>query len=125
MRIAGPGFWANGGLRASGHFVQVIEYLLDDDWVIDGGDDLGFPAADATGFDVDLEHPLQSLRPSHGRPALTRCRRLGFTCTMHFVAPAPPGRGASAEQMRDQAVDRLEKRIQEVKWFHGPFPCSC
>ena len=44
-----------------GHLgIQTVEYLLND-----AGDDLYRPAADGTGFDIDVEHPLQALRPRH------------------------------------------------------------
>jgi hypothetical protein len=91
-------------VRGAGLCIQVAEYLrqllpalhyllhpcsrLDDGRVFDAGDDLYDAAAVATGFNVDVEDSLQTLRPSHGRAAfggrwVWRVRRFGL------VAAAP------------------------------------
>ena len=52
--------------------MQVSEDLLDHHRVLDAGDDAHRPAAHRAGLDVDAEHALEALRPSHPRPALGR-----------------------------------------------------
>jgi len=47
--------------------IEVGENLLDDDRVFDTGDDAGAATAVLAGFDVDVEDPLDPLRPGHGR----------------------------------------------------------
>ena len=66
------------------------ENLLDHHRVFDAGDDLYGATAAFAGFDVDVEHPLQALRPSHGGPAFRGCgvlrhiRRAGLVALAAF-----------------------------------------
>ena len=68
--------------------VQVGENLLDHHRVFDAGDDLYGATAAFAGFDVDVEHPFQALRPGHGGPVC--CRRADFRriCRAGLVALA-------------------------------------
>ena len=70
--------------------IQVGKNFLDGYRVLDAGDDFDSTAALTAGFDVDVEHSLEALRPGHGRMAFGRCwsrtRRLGL------AAPPSPGR---------------------------------
>lgn len=84
-----------GGFRGGGLFVQVGEYLFDDHWVFDAGDDLHRPAAMATRFDVDVEDTLQALRPGmaacpaaavlSASSAVSPVRRPGITCARRWL----------------------------------------
>jgi hypothetical protein len=65
---AGPGTGA--GLRRGRFRIEVSEDLLDHHRILDAGDDAHRPAAHRAGVDVDVEYPLQALRPSHRRAAL-------------------------------------------------------
>ena len=50
----------------------MVEDFADDVGVLDASDDLDGAAAGLTGFDIDVEHPLETLGPSHGGMALGR-----------------------------------------------------
>lgn len=52
---------------------EVFEYLADHHRVFDAGNDPHRTLTLLTGVDVDVEHPLQSLCPRHGRMALYQC----------------------------------------------------
>jgi hypothetical protein len=52
--------------------LQVIEDLFDHHWVFDAGDNLDSAAAFPAGLDVDIEDPLQTLRPAHRGAAFGR-----------------------------------------------------
>ncbi len=57
---------ANGRVRQLKSFTaQVRQYLLDHLRIFDARDDFHAATADTTRFDVDVEHPLQTLRPAH------------------------------------------------------------
>ena len=51
-------------------FIQVREYLLDDQWVFDAGDHFDGTAAGTARLNVDMEHALEPLSPGHGRASL-------------------------------------------------------
>ena len=59
--------------------------------ILDAGDDAHRPAAHRAGLDVDVEHPLQPLRPSHRSPALGRGSVVCVGCCLGSSALAPPG----------------------------------
>ena len=46
----------------------MVEDLLNDYRVLNAGDDFEGPAASTTGLNVDIENPLETLCPRHGRP---------------------------------------------------------
>jgi hypothetical protein len=50
----------------------MIEYLVNNRLILDTGDYLGFACALLADRDVNIEHTLQALRPSHGPVALPR-----------------------------------------------------
>ena len=56
----------NGG---SAFRTTVNEYLLNHQRVINACDDLNRPVRFPAGQDIDVEHPLETLRPAHGRPS--------------------------------------------------------
>ena len=60
-------------------------------WVFDGGDDLDRAATIRTGLHINLENPLEALRPSHRRALLGQCAifGLGWLCGLRTPAPAP------------------------------------
>ncbi len=60
-----PALRQTGGLWIQPFSAQVRQYLLNHQRVFDAGGDFHAAAADAAGFDVDSEHPLQTLRPAH------------------------------------------------------------
>ena len=53
-----------GGLKIQPFAAQVGQYLLDHRRVFDASDDFHAATADTARFDVDIEHPLQALRPA-------------------------------------------------------------
>ena len=56
----------------------MIQNLFNDCWVFDTGNNLDGTATMLTGFNVDIEYSLQSLRPSHGGLSLFRWPRFSF-----------------------------------------------
>jgi len=58
--------WIRGVLS-----LQMGENLLDDRRIFDAGNDPHRPTAGTAGFNVDVEHPFQALRPGHRCPALS------------------------------------------------------
>jgi len=68
---------------------QVCQYLLDHHWVFDSSDDFHAAAADAARFDVDIEHPLQALRPAHRCMACNRRCVFSSGC-LRLMTSAPP-----------------------------------
>jgi hypothetical protein len=53
--------------------MQVNQYLLDDHWILDAGNDLDGAAAFTARFDINTEHALEPLCPSHGRMTISGC----------------------------------------------------
>ena len=53
-----------------GALFEVFENLLDDCRIFDTGNDPNVTTTLTTGFNVDIEYSLQSLRPGHGTTAL-------------------------------------------------------
>ena len=58
--------------RRGAFLIEVGEDLLDHHRIVDAGDDPHRPAAFTAGLDVDIEHPLETLRPAHRCPSLGR-----------------------------------------------------
>lgn len=50
--------------------IKVIEYSVDRCGIFNAGDDLDLATAVLALADVDLKHPLQSLRPTYGLRSL-------------------------------------------------------
>jgi hypothetical protein len=62
-------------------FFQVRQDLLDDHRVFDAGNDPGCSSTDPARLNVNIEHPLQPLRPGHGRMTLNwRLLLLAIRC---------------------------------------------
>jgi len=80
-----------GGLTCSRFRVEVGEDLLDHHRILDAGDDAHRPAAGRAGLDVDLEHALEALCPSHRSPALGRGTVVCLGRCLASCALAPPG----------------------------------
>ena len=60
-----PGFWATGVIVQEGLFIQVGEYLVNDQRIFNAGDDFDGATAFAARFDIDLEltsSPKQTLK---------------------------------------------------------------
>ena len=72
--MSGSGLWI--GLGCFVFLLQVIEDFLDDHRVFDTGDDFHGAAARLADLDVDVEYPLEALRPRHGCSPFNR--RLWF-----------------------------------------------
>ena len=51
-------------------FLQVRQDLLNDHRVLDAGNDPGCTSTDSARLNINLENPLQPLRPGHGRMTL-------------------------------------------------------
>ena len=68
-----PALRQTSGLLIQPFTAQVCQYLLDHYRVFDAGNDFHAAAADTTRFDVNIEHPFQTLRPAHRRMACNRC----------------------------------------------------
>jgi hypothetical protein len=101
--------------------VQVGEYLFDDHWVFDAGDDFHRPAAVVTGFDVDVEDMLQALRPAHGRVSrggrpvrflgcLGNCSLRGSSSCIHAVVVRAPAALARC-YLRTQVAVRCKHAV--------------
>jgi len=77
----------------------VVENLAYDAGILDAGDDLDGAATSLTGFDVDVEYPLQPLRPEpapdlirgHGGMAFGGCAVCCLIGRYWLSPPAPPG----------------------------------
>ena len=70
-----PGRWG----KLYGFFcLQVIEDLLDDDGILNAGNDLHRPFALLAFSDVYVEHPLQASGPGHGGMLLHGRAVIGF-----------------------------------------------
>ena len=67
------------------------EYLRDHRRVFDAGNDTDITTAVTAGFNVDVEDPLQSLRPGHGCALLSGCLLLCLLCCFDLFACASPG----------------------------------
>lgn len=65
---------------------------------------------------VDLEHPLQALRPGHGGTALARGWHLGCTGTTALVAPAPLGRGDLGAVFTVRGKHAVVAREVDARW---------
>jgi len=87
----GPARRRPGSLTCSRFRIGVGEDLLDHRRVLDAGDDAHRPAAHRAGFDVNAEHALEALCPSHRRPALGRGALVGLGRCLGSSALAPPG----------------------------------
>jgi hypothetical protein len=92
-----PAFGQQWGLYRKGSFIQVGEYLLDGYRIFNAGDHFDATAAGTARLNVDIEHPLETLGPSHGRATfggrsvLRLIRRFGLTafatpCGCHLYA---------------------------------------
>lgn len=68
----------------AGHVLagQMIQYPLNHRRIFDGGDDLHATAAARAGFNINLEDPLEALRPAYRRALLSRYAvfGLGWLC---------------------------------------------
>ncbi len=67
----------------------MVEDALDDSGIFDAGDDLHRTATYLAGFNVDVEHALEALRPAHGGAALDGC--FGTLGTWRFAAATGGG----------------------------------
>ena len=96
-----------GGLSAP---VEVFEDLFDHGRIFDARDHLDRTAAVVTGLDIDLEHPLQTLRPGHRDVAGGRwfVGRLGIT-------PAASGR----RHLLTQSMVRREHAVMRCTALRG------
>ncbi len=103
-----PAFGQQWGLYRKGFFIQVGEYLLDDYRIFNAGDHFDATAAGTARLNVDIEHPLETLGPSHGRATfsgrsvLRLIRRFGLTafatlCRRHLHAMLAVGGEYSVE----------------------------
>jgi len=70
----------------------MVQNSFHDHRVFDAGDDFDGAAAFRAGLDVDIEHPLEALSPTHGGMAFPQRCLLPLTARFGLVAPAPPGR---------------------------------
>ena len=72
--------------------LQMVQYLPDDREILNAGNYLGRTTADLAGCHINIEHPLESLSPTHPYMSLRECFLILTFC--HFrAALAPPGRG--------------------------------
>ena len=88
-----PTFWPQTRWNRGVLSLQMGENLLNDHRVVDAGDDPHRPAAFPAGLDIDIEHPLETLRPAHRCPSLGGSLFLARLGRFGFVPPPPPGRG--------------------------------
>jgi hypothetical protein len=59
----------------------VRQDLLNDHWIFNAGNNSGCTSADTARLNVNLENPLQPLRPGHGRMTLNwRLLLLAIRC---------------------------------------------
>ena len=106
-----------GGARHSGGreacpAAAFAEDLHDQDRILDAGDDAHRPAIHRAGLDVDAEHALQALRPSHRRPALGRGPVVCLGRCFASSALAPPGLGHLEPVGRCSGPTRRGKRVR-------------
>ena len=66
------------------------QYRLDDHRIFDTGNHLGGATADPTGFHINVEYPLEPLRPRHCHMALRGCFLILLVCDF-LTALAPLG----------------------------------
>jgi hypothetical protein len=64
----------------------VSQYLVDDLLILDAGDHLGLTSALRADRYIDVEHPLQALRPGHSLVALFGCLVFAFLSGAAFTA---------------------------------------
>lgn len=84
-----PALRQTGGLKTQPCTAQVRQYLLDHQRIFDASDDVHAAAADTTRFDVDIEHPLQALRPAHWCLACNRAGSCWTRCCGLMTAATP------------------------------------
>jgi len=70
----------------------MVQYPPGDRWIFNAGNDLGRTTTDPAGFHVNIEHPFQSLSPTHRHMSLRGCFLILIRCQF-WAALAPPGRG--------------------------------
>ena len=68
--------------------IQVGEYLLNNRWVFDAGDDLDITTALSAGFNINVKHALQALCPGHCCVAFGRSLVLLVACRLGLFASA-------------------------------------
>ena len=69
--------------------MPVGEYLVNDQWIFNAGDDFDGATAFTARFDVDIEHPFEPLCPGHGCPAFGGGLVLRLIWRFELVAFAP------------------------------------
>jgi hypothetical protein len=53
-------------------FFQVHQYLLNDHWIFNAGNDLGAASTDSAPLNINAEYPLEPLGPGHLRMTLNK-----------------------------------------------------
>ena len=103
----------------------MCQYLLDHQRVLDAGDDFHAAATDAARFDVDIEYPLQTLRPAHRCMAYNGCC---VFCPVRFGLVSSMARKDAAElhiihvwslfgELYLHSIGLTEKEFQEAKEY--------
>ena len=103
------------------YFLQMHQYLLNDHRIFYAGNDPGWSSTDSAPLNINLENPLQPLRPGHGRMTLNwRLLLLAIHC-FGLVAFSPLRR---CHQRMVLAV-RGEYTVETCQIDSGPGHKSC
>lgn len=99
----------------------MTEDLVDDHQVFNAGNDFHGAAARRAGLNVDVEHPLESLRPGHGRAPFDRCLSLLFISCCEFDALAGRHQCSVLAIWRKHTVEsgQVNTVIQQLDALYG------
>jgi len=70
-----------------GFLFQLRQYLLNDDGILNAGNYLSRAIADSAPLNINIEHPLESLRPRHRHMTLGGCFLVLILCNFPAVVP--------------------------------------
>ena len=84
-----PAFGQQWGLYRKGFFIQVGEYLLDDYRIFNAGDHFDAATTGTARLNVNIEHALEPLSPSHGCTTFGGCLGLRLIRCFGLAAFAP------------------------------------
>jgi hypothetical protein len=83
------GWWRSWDAYRLGFFLQVRQYLPDDQRIFNAGNHPGPATAGLARFHIDIEYPLEPLRPTHGHMTLGGAFILRFSCYFGLITFTP------------------------------------
>ena len=87
-------------------FLQVRQYLPDDQRIFNAGNHPGPATAGLARFHIDIEYPLEPLRPRHGHMTRNRCL-LVWLIGYPWLAPSTPLRRCDQRTMLAVGCDKI------------------